>query len=53
MTEPANSDIFVVGTRQSDGGWVFVRTSGVPAGISYVSPAEVSETLKATCCKSS
>lgn len=43
MTEPANPDIVVVGTSQSDGGWVFVRTSGVPTGISYISPAEVSE----------
>lgn len=36
MTEPANPDIVVVGTRQSDGGWIFVRTSGVPTGINYV-----------------
>lgn len=43
MTEPANPDIVVVGTRQSNGASLFVRTSGVPTGIRYVSPAEVSE----------
>ncbi len=33
MTEPANTDIIVVGTRQDDGTWQFSCTSGVPTGI--------------------